>query len=84
MGCPYAHALGVPKQGVHAPRFLGFARNDIIATIVAAIITSYVLNVSIISSMLIWFIGGEVLHYAFGTQTELLTRLGIRACPAND
>ena len=78
MSCPYANSLGIPKQGVHASRIAGFALNDILATIVVAILTTFIFKISLINSILIWFIGGEVLHYIFGTQTEVLTRLGIR------
>ena len=78
MSCPYANSLGIPKQGVHASRFMGLALNDIIATIVVAILTTFIFKISLINSLLIWFIGGEILHYVFGTQTEVLTRLGIR------
>jgi len=56
MSCPYANILGIPGQGVHAPRVFGLARNDIIATIVLAIITSF------FYSLTFWFITGEVLH----------------------
>jgi len=75
--CPYAFVLGIPGQGVHAARILGFALNDILATIVVAIITSYVFNISFIKSFLYWFILGEILHYIFDVQTEFLSRLGI-------
>ena len=80
MSCPYKYILGVPGQGVHEKRIAGLAFNDILATIVAAIITSYILNISFIVSFLTWFIAGEVLHYLFGVQTALLTMIGIRAC----
>jgi hypothetical protein len=78
MPCPYATLLGIPKEGVHAKRIFGFAQNDIIATIVAAMITAYVLNLPFLYSLVIWFVGGEVLHYVFGVQTEVLTQLGIK------
>lgn len=81
MPCPYAFVLGVPGQGVHAPRMWGYARNDIIATIIVAAITSYLFSYSFVGSLLFWFILGEVLHYIFGTQTAVLTTLGINACP---
>jgi hypothetical protein len=81
MPCPYAFVLGVPGQGVHAPRIGGYARNDTIATIVLAIITSYIARIPFFISLAGWFVLGEVLHYAFGTQTAVLTTLGIRACP---
>lgn len=78
MSCPYATLLGTPKQGVHASRFLGVALNDTLMTIVVAVATSYIFNISLVYSLIAWFVGGEILHYAFGVQTEVLTRLGIR------
>ena len=80
MSCPYAHILGVPGQGVHARRVFGLALNDMLATIVAAGITSYFLKMSFLFVLLLWFLAGEVLHYLFGTQTAFLTMLGIKAC----
>jgi hypothetical protein len=80
MPCPYANILGVPGEGVHAQRFMGLALNDTIATIIAALITSFVFNVSFLYSLLGWFIGGEILHYAFGVNTAFLTMIGIKAC----
>lgn len=79
--CPYAFILGIPEQGVHAPRIGGYARNDIIATIIAAILTSIIMRVPILTSLIGWFIAGEILHYIFGVQTAVLTTLGIVACP---
>ena len=81
MPCPYSHVLGVPGQGVHAARVGPYSQNDILATIVLAIITSYVMNIHVLYSFLAWFVAGEILHYLFGTQTAFLTTLGINACP---
>lgn len=77
MPCPYANLLGTPGQGVHAPRVFGLARNDIIATIVIAIITSFIFNINFFYSLASWFIAGEVLHYAFGTDTAFLRAIGL-------
>jgi hypothetical protein len=44
MPCPYANILGVPGEGVHAARIFGLARNDIIATILVAALTSYIIR----------------------------------------
>ena len=44
MPCPYANILGVPGEGVHAARIFGLARNDIIATILVAALTSYIIQ----------------------------------------
>lgn len=62
---------------MHAARFMGFALNDTLMTIAVAIMTSYIFNIPIIYSLIAWFVGGEILHYAFGVQSEALTRLGI-------
>jgi hypothetical protein len=76
--CPYAYVLGIPGQGVHETRFMGFALNDFLATIVVAAISAYIYDIHFIKSFFIWFILGEVLHYIFGTQTAFLTRIGIK------
>ena len=77
MSCPYAHALGVPGQGFHARRMFGFALYDILGTIGLAVITTMIFRIHILSSLLLWFVLGEVLHYAFGTRTAFLERIGI-------
>lgn len=79
--CPFAFALGIPGQGFHAQRIFGYALNDTIGTIFLGIITSLVIKVSLIASIIGWFVLGEILHYLYGTQTAFLTTLGIRACP---
>ena len=80
MSCPYANVLGVPGQGVHAKRFLGLSLNDMIATVVAALVTSWFLNVPLFYSIIGWFFAGEVLHYAFGVNTAFLKMIGITPC----
>jgi hypothetical protein len=77
MPCPYANALGVPGEGVHAARIFGIARNDLLMTIVAAIITAYALNISFLYSFTVWFVTGEILHYLFGTDTAFLKMIGM-------
>jgi len=77
MPCPYANALGVPGEGIHAPRIFGLARNDLIMTIIAAVITAYALNISFLLSFTVWFVTGEVLHYLFGTDTAFLKMIGL-------
>ena len=80
MSCPYANALGVPGEGVHAQRFLGVALNDTIATLVAALLTSWLFNISLLYSIVGWFVAGEVLHYVFGVNTAFLKMIGITPC----
>jgi hypothetical protein len=80
--CPFAFILGIPGQGFHSARIYGYALNDTVATIILALITAYVFDIAIWKSLVIWFVSGEILHYLFGTQTAVLTTLGIEACPS--
>ena len=78
MSCPYKYALGIPGQGFHSTRIFGYALNDTLATIVLAALTSYLLKVSFLPTLIFWLVLGEILHYAFGTQTAFLTSIGIK------
>jgi len=77
MPCPFSNLLGVPGEGVHAPRLFGFARNDIIATIVAAAIISYFWKVPFWKALLGLFFIGEVLHYLMGVDSAFLKMIGL-------
>lgn len=77
MSCPHANALGTPGEGVHAQRFMGLALNDMIATLVVALLTKWFFDVPLLYAILGWFVAGEVLHYAFGVNTAFLKMLGI-------
>lgn len=79
MPCPYANLFGVPGQGVHATRIFGIAFVDLFLTLLLAILTAWATKTSILSNFLFWFIVGELLHYAAGTQTAFLTIIGINA-----
>lgn len=72
MSCPYSTALGIREKGVHSSRIFGFALNDILATIVGSILTSYIFKVSLLYSLVFWFVLGEILHIAFGVDTAFL------------
>jgi len=77
MPCPYSELLGKRGEGVHAKRFYGFALNDTLMTIAAAILTSIIFNVHIGYSLTGWFIIGEVLHVIFGVDTRFLELIGL-------
>jgi hypothetical protein len=81
MACPYSTLLGIPGQGVHAARFLGLALNDTLMTLIAAALTSFFFKIHILTSLVAWFIAGEVLHYIFGVNTAFLKMIGITPCP---
>jgi len=77
MSCPYANILGVPGQGVHATRIFGISLVDTVLTLLLALFTAYLTGTSILLNFIFWFIVGEILHYAAGTQTAFLTMVGI-------
>ena len=77
MSCPYANILGVPGQGVHATRIFGISLVDTFLTLLLALFTAYLTGTSILLNFIFWFIVGEILHYAAGTQTAFLTMVGI-------
>lgn len=78
--CPYKYALGVPGEGFHSTRIFGFALGDILGTIGLALLTTWFFKFNFWYSLLAWFIIGEILHYLFGTNTAVLTSLGIKSC----
>jgi hypothetical protein len=78
MSYPYRFILGIPEQGFHASRLFGFALNDTLGTIALAILSSYIFKISLVKSLIIWFVAGEILHYLFGVQTAFLTAIGIK------
>jgi hypothetical protein len=77
MSCPYANALAEPGKGVHSTRFMGFAWNDTWMTVAAALLTSFLFNITWWKSLIAWFIAGEILHYVYGVNTAFLKALGI-------
>jgi hypothetical protein len=78
MGCPYKYVLGIPGQGFHSTRIFGYALNDTLATIVLALLTSYLIRQPFLPVLIVWFVLGEILHYLFGTQTAFLTSIGVK------
>lgn len=77
MSCPFASALGIPGKGFHEKRIGGLAFNDTMATIVVAIITSFLFKIHIVTSIVAWFVLGEVLHYIFGVNTAFLKMVNL-------
>jgi len=78
MPCPYANILGEPGKGFHEKRIYGVAFNDLTGTIGLASITSFVFDIDFSKSLVYWFVGGEILHYAFGVDTPVLRSMGIK------
>jgi hypothetical protein len=77
MSCPYKNLFGAPGTGFHSYRFLGIAVGDTIGTILLAWLTSYLTQTGFWWNLLAWFVGGEILHYYFGTPTAFLKMIGM-------
>ena len=77
--CKYKDVLGVPKQGFHAKRVMGFAANDVYGTIgIAAIIAVIIWLVykkpllkTFLISVVALFVLGILLHRLFCVNTTL-------------
>lgn len=85
MPCPYANALGVPRQGFHASRIGGLALNDILGTLALAGLTSATTKVSFFRSTVAWFVLAEAMHYAFGVRSAFLEAIhSSPSCSSSD
>lgn len=74
MPCPFASALGIPYKGFHEKRIGDFAYNDMIGTLGLALVTTLLFNINIFTSIIGWFVLGEILHYVFGVNTAFLQK----------
>jgi hypothetical protein len=78
MPCPYSALFGAPGTGAHSTRIGGLAAVDTMITLVGAVGVVWALDISFWVALLSLLVLAEVLHYVFGTQTALLTALGIK------
>lgn len=71
MYCQYKNIFGEPHQGVHSYRVGGFAIVDIVGTILGALFISWILGTYFISTLVILFLLGIMLHRLFCVRTAL-------------
>jgi hypothetical protein len=76
--CPYRYLFGKPGEGAHSYRFAGLAIVDTLLTFLGAWIITAASGINIKITFAAFFILGEILHYAFGTQTAFLTMIGVK------
>ena len=77
-GCPYRYLFGKPGEGPHSYRFMGLAVVDTVLTFLSAWLITLGTGYPILWTFISFFILGEILHYAFGTQTAFLTKIGVK------
>jgi len=71
----YKDIFGKPKQGPHSYRFMNIAIVDTILTIVLAFIISLVFKLDLFITIVITFIVGEISHYLFCVDTQVILLL---------
>jgi hypothetical protein len=69
--CKYKNILGEPDKGVHSYRLFGLAIMDVIMTIVAAFVISYLNKFSFLYTLLFLFVLGIILHRLFCVRTTI-------------
>ena len=69
--CEYKDIFGKPKEGFHAKRIFGLAFNDLIGTIIIAIIIAWYKGYSKIKTIINLLIIGEISHYLFCVETPI-------------
>lgn len=70
-----ANLFGEPGKGFHKARFLGLARNDLIATVIVAGLLAWWLDENFFVVFILLFILGEITHAALGVRTAFLRQL---------
>ena len=69
--CKYKNILGEPGKGIHSYRLFGVAIADVTMTVIAAALISYFLKYSFITTLIVLFILGIVLHKIFCVKTTI-------------
>lgn len=76
--CKYRNIFGKPNEGAHRHKIFGFALVDIIATLLASLLISYVSGYSYFKVLIFLLIVGQLLHYIFCVNTTFMNSvLGI-------
>ena len=69
--CKYKNIFGAPNTGAHSYRFFNIAIVDVILTILAAFIISYIFNINFSYTLLSLFILGIISHHIFCVRTTI-------------
>lgn len=71
MLCPYRHALGRPREGVHALRVFDVAVVDVVLTLVAAYVLSRVSGWRVLTCAILLCVIGIIAHRVFCVDTAV-------------
>lgn len=71
MFCNYRNLLGEPNKGIHKYRIFNIAIADVILTIIAACIFSWIFRANFWITLIILFLLGIILHRIFCVKTTI-------------
>lgn len=71
MLCSYHHVFGEERKGFHSLRMFDVAVGDVLLTLLLSLFVSYVSKISIITTTIIIFIVGIIIHRIFCVNTKI-------------
>jgi uncharacterized membrane protein YcaP (DUF421 family) len=69
--CKYKNIFGKPREGVHSIRILDIAIVDVLATIISAFLFAKLFNLSFLTTLVILFLLGILMHWLFCVETTV-------------
>lgn len=75
MLCSYRHVFGEERKGFHSLRVFDVAVGDVLLTLLLSLFVSYVSKISIITTTIIIFIVGIIIHRIFCVNTKINTMI---------
>jgi len=69
--CKYKNLFGPVNQGIHSYKLYGISVLDVLVTLIAAILISYLFKTSLLFTTIILFILGIILHRIFCVRTTV-------------
>ena len=69
--CKYKDALGKPNEGIHKYRIYNIAIADVVMTIIGALIISSIFKFNFLTTLIILFLLGIILHRMFCVKTTI-------------
>lgn len=69
--CQYSNIFGEPGKGVHSIRIFNIAIVDVIATILSAILISWLFGLNFWCVLIVLFLLGIILHHLFCVKTTI-------------
>ena len=69
--CNYSDIFGKPNEGIHSYRVFNIAIVDLILTVIAVIILSYIFDLPFLSLLIVVLLLGIILHRIFCVKTTV-------------